>query len=313
MNLPIFLFLIMSLVFIQEKGVSAFQKAENALLFADTSKLAWTKDFDIFTRTAIEAALVASHILKEGQKKKLSIQDKEGAGNVVTESDIRAETEIIRIILSQFPYHGILAEETKSNGVPNNEYVWIIDPLDGSKNYSKGLPIYSISIALFYQNQPVLGVIFVPNLEQMFVADEQGAYLNGKPLNVSQTTLLSKALLASGYPYAVKENPLNCMEVENAMIQTEAQVNNLGTSVLHLAYVAAGLFDGQFHAGLRAWDIAAASLMIRHAGGILTDWEGNPINFLTLDSIDALASNGTLHVPLLAKIKEARQIRPDSK
>ena len=307
MKMPILFLLITSIICIQEKGVCTFQKAEASSLFVGTSSLAWTEDFDTFTKTAIKAALVASRILKEGQEKELFIQDKEGAGNVVTESDIRAETEIIRIILSQFPHHGILAEETKSSGIPDNEYIWIIDPLDGSKNYSKGLPIYSISIALFYQNQPISAVIFVPNLDQLFVANEHGAYLNEKPLKVSQTTLLNKSLLASGYPYAVKENPLNCMEVENAMIQTEAQVNNLGTSVLHLAYVAAGLFDGQFHAGLRTWDIAAASLMIRHAGGKLTDWEGKPINFLTLDSIDVLASNGKIHTPLLTKIKETRQ------
>lgn len=263
------------------------------------------EEFDPFTKVAIKAALAAGKILEEGQAN-LVVQDKEGAANVVTDSDFKAESEIIRIILSEFPSHGILAEETESNEVPKNEYIWIIDPLDGSKNYSKGVPIYSTSIALFHNNKPIVGVIFIPALNQLFVANEQGAYLNGKPLAVTKTEHLRKSLLASGYPYAVKENPHGCMEVENVMIQAEAQVDNFGTAVLHLAYVAAGIFDGKFHAGLRTWDIAAASLMIEHAGGKLTDWRGEPLNFLTLDVIDVLASNGKLHPLLLAKIKEAQ-------
>lgn len=262
---------------------------------------------DAFTKAAIKAALTAGQILESGRGDHLDVQEKKGAGNVVTECDIRVEKEIIRMILAQFPTHGILAEETQSHEVPKNEYIWIIDPLDGSKNYSKGVPIYSISIALFHRNKPILGVIFVPTLNQLFVANQQGASLNGKSLTVTKTELLKKALLASGYPYGVRENPHNCMEVENIMIQSEAQVNNLGTSVLHLAYVAAGIFDGKFHAGLRTWDVAAASLMIEHAGGKLTDWMGEPLNFLTLDTIDVLASNGKLHATLLAKIKEAQQ------
>lgn len=304
----VYFLLLTTVAFAQEEIVEhASQKTEDLLLFRAGNHIAWTEKFDLFTKVAIKAALVASQILEQGRGNSLVVLDKEGAGNVVTESDIRAETEIIRIILSQFPSHGILAEETKSNGVPKNEYVWIIDPLDGSKNYSKGVPIYSISIALFHMDKPIVGVIFVPNLSQLFVANEQGAYLNGKPLMVTKTELLGKALLASGYPYAVRENPHHCMEVENIMIQSEAQVNNLGTSVLHLAYVAAGIFDGKFHAGLRAWDVAAASLMIEHAGGTLTDWMGQPLDFLTLDTMDILASNGKLHAPLLAKIKKAQQ------
>jgi len=252
---------------------------------------------------------VAGRILEEKRGDKLVVQEKKGAGNVVTESDIKAEKEIIRILLSQFPDHGVLAEEIKSEGAPKNDYVWIIDPLDGSKNYSKGLPIYSISVALFHMGKPITGVIFAPNLRQLFVANNQGVFLNGKPLTVTKTDQLGKALLASGYPYAVKQDSLHCIEVENSVIQTEAQVDNLGSSVLHLAYVSAGIFDGKFHAGLRAWDVAAASLMIEQAGGRLTNWKGEPLNLLTLDVIDVLASNGKLHVPLLAKIKQAQQVR----
>jgi myo-inositol-1(or 4)-monophosphatase len=285
--------------------IAEIQSAEASSVW-DIKLPDWTEKFDPFTQIAVKSAFVASQILEEKRDVTLVVQDKKGAGNVVTESDIKAEREIIRIILSQFPEHGILAEETKSDGVPQNQYVWIIDPLDGSKNYSKGVPIYSISIALFREGVPVTGVILAPNLRQLFVADEQSAYLNGKPLEVTKTELLGKSLLASGYPYTVTENPLSCMEVENAMIQSEAQVDNLGTSVLHLAYVAAGIFDGKFHAGLRTWDVAAASLMIKHAGGILTDWKGEPLKFLTLEVIDVLASNGKLHAPLLAKIQEAQ-------
>lgn len=269
-------------------------------------KPVWTEQFDLYTQAAIDVALVAGQILEEANKDQLIIEDKIGSGNVTTDSDIKAEKEIIRMINSKFPDHGILAEETKSDGVPANDYIWIIDPLDGSKNYSKGVPIYSISIALLYKGQPICGVIFVPCLRQLFVADEHGSFLNGKPMTVTKTDQLSKALLSSGYPYSVKQNPLHCMEVENAVIQAGAQVDNMGTSVLHLAYVAAGIFDGQFHAGLRTWDVAAASLMIKHAGGTLTDWKGGPLNLLTLDVIDILASNGPLHIPMLALIKKAQ-------
>lgn len=266
----------------------------------------WTQSFDPYTLTAIKAALVAAQILEEKRGRPLECAEKQGAGNVVTEADIRAEKEIIRLILADFPEHGILAEETKSEGVPQQDYVWIVDPLDGSKNYSKGLPIYSISVALLHKGNPIAGVIFAPCLKDLFVANLTGTYRNGEKMTVTKTEQLNKALLASGYPYAVKENPLHCMEAENAMIQSEAQVNNLGTSVLHLAYVAAGVFDGKFHAGLRAWDVAAASLMIKQAGGVLTNWEGKSLNLLTLDIIDVLASNGHLHDQMLAKIKEAQ-------
>jgi len=284
-------------------------QAAAAPLEWDICPSTWTDKFDPFTQVAVKAALAAGQILEEKRGNKLVVHEKRGAGNVVTEFDIKAEKEIIQILLSHFPHHGILAEETQSEGVPKNDYVWIIDPLDGSKNYSKGVPIYSISVALFHKGKPITGVIFAPNLRQLFVANNQGAFLNGNSLTVTKTDQLGKALLASGYPYAVKQNPLNCMEVENAVIQTEAQVDNLGTSVLHLAYVAAGIFDGLFHAGLRAWDVAAASLMIEKAGGTLSNWKGEPLHLLTLDIIDVLASNGKVHPPLLAKINEAQHTR----
>jgi myo-inositol-1(or 4)-monophosphatase len=268
---------------------------------------AWTKTFGEFTQIAMKAALVAAHILEEKRGSHLLFAEKEGAANVVTEADIKAEREIIKIILSKFPNHGILSEETKSDEVPEHDYIWIVDPLDGSKNYSKGLPIYSISIALLYKGEPITGVIFAPCLKDLFIADLKGTYLNGKQTTVTKTDKLGKALLASGYPYAVKQNPLNCMEVENGMIQSGAQVNHLGTSVLQLAYIAAGIFDGQFHAGLRSWDLAAASLMIKQAGGILSHWNGDPVNLLTLDVIDVVASNGQLHAQMIEKIKEAKK------
>ncbi len=266
-----------------------------------------TKKFATYTKVAIRAAVFAGEILEAKRGAAQEIVEKKGAANVVTESDIKAEKEIIRILRYEFPNHGILAEETKSEGVPENDYIWVVDPLDGSKNYSKGLPIYSISIALLLHGYPVCGVIYAPCLQQLFVADLTETYLNGELVTVSLTNQLGKALLASGYPYAVMENPLNCMEVENAMIQTGAQVDNLGTAVLHLAYVAAGIFDGKFHAGLRTWDVAAASLMIRNAGGVLTDWKGEPLNLLTLDMIDVVASNKHLHAKMLLKIREAQE------
>jgi myo-inositol-1(or 4)-monophosphatase len=194
----------------------------------------------------------------------------------VTEVDQRAETIIIETLLTAYPGHGILAEESgRMHGSPDSEYVWIIDPLDGTTNFIHGFPFYAISIALAFRDQVQQAVVYDPTRNDLFYASKgRGAYLNDKRLRVSKRTRMSDALISTGFPFRQGDNFKRYMKMFEEVMQNCAGLRRPGAAALDLCYVAAGRCDGFFETGLSPWDIAAGSLMVTEAGGLIGNFTG---------------------------------------
>ncbi len=250
------------------------------------------KDYRAF---AVRMAKEAGTSLKSRLHEKHTVHYK-GEINIVTEEDRRCEEMIIAEIKRHYPDHDILTEE--SAGIDRgSEYRWIIDPLDGTTNYAHGYPVFCVSIALEKAGRIVLGVIFNPMLNELFVAEENnGAFLNRKRLSVSGTSTLSQSLLATGFPYDIRRNADNNLNYFIGMATQAQAIRRAGSAALDLAYTAAGRFDGFWELKLHPWDTAAGLLMIREAGGTLSDIQGNPYR---LSSHSIVASNGVVHADML--------------
>lgn len=252
-----------------------------------------------FKQIAIKAAKQAGLILKKNLSKKRKIAYK-GVVNLVTEMDLLAEEIITSLIKKHFPNHNILAEE-KVNWQGDSPYRWIIDPLDGTTNYAHGFPIFCVSIALEKDKEIILGVVYDPMREELFIAEKgKGARLNGKKIHVSAVSKLSQSLLATGFPYDLRESSKNNFDhFRNFALRVHA-VRRAGSAALDLCYVAAGRFDGFWEMKLGPWDFAAGSLIVKEAGGKVSDFAGHP---LKLNSGHVLASNGKIHKEMMAIIK----------
>ncbi len=219
-----------------------------------------------------------------------------GEIDIVTEADQAAEEMIIGAIRSRCPGHDILAEESPatSHGSP---FRWIIDPLDGTTNYSHGYPVFCVSIALEYKGVCVLGIVYNPMLAEMFTAVKgQGAFLNGKEIAVSRTAKMSRCLLATGFPYDIRHSSDNNLNYFEVMAMNAQAIRRAGSAALDLAYVAAGRFDGFWELKLKPWDMAAGCLLVREAGGRVSDIHGAEF---TLDAPHVAASNGLIHDRML--------------
>ena len=254
---------------------------------------------------AIEAALMAGAVLKEGFGTDFKISEKGERNNLVTEYDHKSEKIIIDYIKSKFPDHTFLAEESGYSGAESSEIRWIIDPLDGTVNYAHSLPIFSVSIAAEFKGKVIAGVVFHPMLGELFTAAEgEGAYLNGKKLNVSSVDDLDGAFLVTGFPYNVKENPGYCLNKFVHIVGQGIPVRRLGSAALDLCYVAAGRFDAFWEINLKAWDVAAGILIIKEAGGKATCFDNSEY---TLGGLDMLTSNGKIHDVLSEKLIDNSQ------
>jgi myo-inositol-1(or 4)-monophosphatase len=198
------------------------------------------------------------------------------ANDFVTEVDQKAEEAIIETLLTAYPGHGILAEESgREHGAKNSEYVWIIDPLDGTTNFIHGFPVYAVSIALAYRDQVQQAVVYDPTRNDLFYASKgRGAFLNDKRLRVSKRTRLSDSLIGTGFPFRKGDNFKRYVKMFEAVMQECAGLRRPGSAALDLCYVAAGYYDGFFETGLNAWDLAAASLIITEAGGLVGNFTG---------------------------------------
>lgn len=249
---------------------------------------------------AIEVAKEAGRFLKINIGKVRNIQTKKEEINLVTEIDKESEKKIVELIKSKFPHHQILAEES-GEMKSESDYKWIIDPLDGTTNYTHSFPIFCVSIALEYKGEVILGVIYDPNLDELFWAEKgKGAFLNNKKISVSKTDKLIKSMLATGFPYNVRENPDNCIEhFVNFLMEAQA-IRRLGSAALDLAYVACGRLDGFWEVNLNPWDVAAGKIIIEEAGGKITDFYGSKFSIYTKG---VLASNGLIHEQMLEVIK----------
>jgi myo-inositol-1(or 4)-monophosphatase len=259
-----------------------------------------------FLSVAVEAARSAGKLLREARGGARQVSYKRSPTDLVTEMDRRSEALIVERLLGAFPDHGVLGEE---GGVRpgRSEYRWLIDPLDGTTNYTHGLPVFSVSIALERAGQVELGVAYDPNLDELFVAERgRGATLNGEPLRVSDTAVLGEGLLATGFPYDIRTTTETNLPEYAALSLRSRAVRRLGSAVLDLCYVAAGRFDAFWELSLGPWDMAAGGLMVLEAGGRMTSVRGGPWQ---LEGPGALASNGLLHAAVLEVLEAVRAAR----
>jgi len=199
-----------------------------------------------------------------------------GPNDFVSEVDQAAEQAIIETILTAYPGHGILAEESgRAHGAKDSDYVWIIDPLDGTTNFLHGFPVYAVSIALAFRGQVQQAVVYDPSRNDLFYASKgRGAFLNDKRLRASKRTRLSDALIGTGFPFRKGDNFKRYVQMFEEVMQSCAGLRRPGAAALDLCYVAAGYYDGFFETGLNPWDIAAGSLMITEAGGLIGNFTG---------------------------------------
>ncbi len=227
---------------------------------------------------AIKAARAAGAIINRASLDidLLKISTK-SPNDFVTEVDQAAERAVIETILAAYPGHGILAEESgRAHGAKDSEYLWIIDPLDGTTNFIHGFPVYAVSIALAVRGQVQQGVVYDPTRNDLFYASKgRGAFLNDKRLRVSRRTRLADCLIGTGFPFRRGDNFKRYLQMFELVSQSCAGLRRPGAAALDLCYVAAGWYDGFFETGLSPWDIAAASLMITEAGGLIGNFTGD--------------------------------------
>jgi myo-inositol-1(or 4)-monophosphatase len=257
---------------------------------------------DSYREVAVGAATSAGALLRDHFGGRRHISYKLAPTNLVTEMDRRAEALILQMIRARCPDHAVLAEESGASGAASHR--WIVDPLDGTTNYAHGVPLFGVSVALEVEGQLVLGVVYDPVREECFVAERgRGATLNGHPIRVSATAGLNESLLATGYPYDIREAADNNLAEHAALSLRCRCVRELGSAVLSLAWLATGRMDGYWELRLGAWDVAAGALLVEEAGGTVTDVAGGPLD---LSRPSVLATNGLIHRDMLDALKEVR-------
>jgi myo-inositol-1(or 4)-monophosphatase len=252
-------------------------------------------------KLAVDAAEAAGQIALDYFDKKHEVEYKNEMNNdFVTEVDKKAEKCIIDMVKSKYPDHSFLAEESGGSGKKSN-YTWIIDPLDGTVNYAHGVPVYSVSVGVEKDGELIAGAVYDPSRDDMFTAmKDGGAYLNGNKIHVSSNSILYKALLVTGFPYNVRENPGNCVDHFVNFLYESRAIRRFGSAALDCCWVACGRFDGFYEVALKPWDVAAGALIIKEAGGMVT-------NFFT-DSFSVyeksvLATNGKIHDQMTEVLK----------
>jgi myo-inositol-1(or 4)-monophosphatase len=263
-----------------------------------------------FTAVAINCAAKAGEWIKSKSGSVAQPELKYSQHDLVTEVDKGSERMIRNLIATHFPHHSFLGEEGVEPGpeasskaierASETEYLWIVDPVDGTTNYVHGFPFYSVSIALAYRGQVIVGVIYDPTRDELFVAERgKGAYVHGRKMEVSHEEKLGQSLIATGFP----SEHLQALPANLKGIQALApQVRNLriaGSAALHLAYVAAGRLSGFWEIGLSSWDLAAGTLLVEESGGRITDVNGVPYH---LGIRDVAASNGRIHEEFVAAL-----------
>jgi myo-inositol-1(or 4)-monophosphatase len=226
---------------------------------------------------AIKAARAAGAVINRGSMDLdlLTVESK-GPNDFVSEVDRMAEQVVIETLLQAYPGHGILAEESgREHGARDSDYVWIIDPLDGTTNFLHGLPIYAVSIALSYRGQIQQAVVYDPARNDLFYASRgRGAYLNDRRIRVSRRVRMADSLIGTGFPFRKGDNLQRYLRMFETVMTAAAGLRRTGSAALDLCYVAAGWFDGFFETGLNPWDVAAGSLIITEAGGLCGNFTG---------------------------------------
>jgi myo-inositol-1(or 4)-monophosphatase len=249
---------------------------------------------------AIKAARSAGSIIMRhhDQLERLTVESK-GRKDYVSEVDRMAEREIIRILRAAYPRHGFLAEETGAQA--GDDYVWIIDPLDGTTNFLHGFPQFAVSIALKHNDHLEQAVVFDPTRDELFTASRgNGAQLNDRRIRVSRVIDLEYALLGAGFPFRSHENTDAWINTLKEFMLSTSGIRRPGSAALDLAYVACGRYDGFWEFGLHPWDMAAGALLIQEAGGFVSGLMGEQ-NYLETGNI--IAGNQKIYAEMLRRIQ----------
>lgn len=251
------------------------------------------------TKVIAITRLTGNFIRKESMNFDASSIEFKGLNDLVSYVDKTAEKQLVRNLTKLIPGAGFTTEEETINS-RGEVYNWIIDPLDGTTNFIHGIPTYSISIALYEYDKPVIGVVYEINRGEMFSTYKGGAaYLNNKEIRVSGRPALSECLLATGFPYYQFDKQPEYMQLFTEMMQRCHGLRRIGSAAVDLAYVACGRFDAYFEYNLNAWDVGAGAYLVQQAGGQVYNFSGGE-EFI--EKREILAANGIIHDEILAII-----------
>jgi myo-inositol-1(or 4)-monophosphatase len=263
---------------------------------------------NVMANAALKAARGLLHDFGEVEHLQVSVK---GPGEFVSTADLRAERTLRTELTRARPGYGLLFEEAGATAGSDPRHRWIVDPLDGTTNFLHGIPHFAISIALERDGEIVAGVIYEPTRDEMFSAEKgRGAYVNDRRLRVSARRQMGEAVVGTGMPFGARAGKVRYTETLAAIMRATSGIRRMGAAALDLAYVAAGRYDGFWEFGLAPWDIAAGILLVREAGGYVSDIAGGHDMMTTGD---VLAANDHLHLPLAALIKEAMRSAGDSR
>jgi myo-inositol-1(or 4)-monophosphatase len=256
-----------------------------------------------FLEVAVEAAREAGEILLAEHSRPQTISYK-GDVDIVTETDKKSEAKIVSRLRTHFPKHAIVAEEGSGDGAQQSKYCWHVDPLDGTTNFAHGYPCFAVSIALLENGEPLVSAVLNPISNELFTASRgEGSFLNQKKIHVSSVPTVSKSLLATGFPSHKRTSNPNIYYYWEFTLRSHG-VRRAGSAALDLSSVACGRFEAFWEFGLKAWDSAAGILLVREAGGTVTDFAGHPYH---AGDRELIASNGLIHEEMKAIAADAAE------
>jgi myo-inositol-1(or 4)-monophosphatase len=271
-------------------------------------------DLKTIENIAVNTAREAGAIIRRGVTKQKSLSTKSSEIDLLTEYDKEVDAHITASLLSAFPNHSIKSEESTSErrepGDPDENYIWHVDPIDGTINFVHGYPVFAVSLALYKENQPLIAVVFDPMRNECFSAiSGRGAWLrsgeSSRPIHVSTADRLVDSLLATGFPYDRHHNRDDNLTQTTAYLKKVRGLRRSGSAAIDLAYVAAGRLDGYWEFRVCSWDVAAGVLLVVEAGGTVTRTDGQA--FHLLPQVSLIASNGHIHDPMLTVLKEVKR------
>lgn len=244
----------------------------------------------------IQISKEAGELIRNAFGKSHSVEFKTNELNLVTETDKASEKLITDFIKKKYPTHGILAEEG-SEANKSSEYLWVIDPLDGTTNFAHGLPIFAVSIGVQKNGETIAGVVYDVMRDTIYATEKgSGSFENRKRITVSKNDNLGHSVLVTGFPYNIRENPDKAFERFIAFLKHARAIRRLGSAAIDFCYVANGVFDGFWEVSLHPWDVCAGKLIVEEAGGLVTDFDGNKID---IHSKRILATNGFVHQKMI--------------
>ncbi|MFQ5409384.1 MAG: inositol monophosphatase family protein, partial [Anaerolineales bacterium] len=275
---------------------------KSPLWHPQAEKLQLEKHVSKYREAAGEIAREAGALLRTGFGNVGQIEHK-GAIDLVTQFDRDSEALILRRLGEYFPSHAVRGEEGGAHpAADDNGFEWLVDPIDGTTNFAHGLPIFAVSIALLRRGRVIAGAVYDPLRDELFTAaEDEGSTLNDAPIRVSENAPLASSLLATGFPYDVRTNPDNNLDHYADFALRTRGVRRPGAAAIDLAWVGCGRLDGFWELRLNPWDVAAGALIVKEAGGSVTDLRGDDD---WLDPANIVASNGRIHAEMLRVLRE---------